>query len=101
VSIPELPLTISILCQSREETACGGLMSLQVDLDFDPRSRNNCEIWRDGIYAKTISPMKVDVLYRARKTLDPCSSGFAVRKRKLPVHSHEEGWAVNEVLAPG
>jgi len=100
MSIPELPLTISILCDRREETARRYLVSLQVGLDLDPRGRNNRKIGSERIDAKVISPLKVDVLDRASKTLDPSSSRFAVRKREVPVHGHEEGWAVSEMLAP-
>lgn len=76
------------------------MVSLQIDLDFDPRGRNNREIGRERIYAKVISPMKVDVLDRVSKTLDPFGSRFAVRKREVPVDGHEEGWAVSEMPAP-
>ena len=61
------------------------MVSLQVDLDFDPRGRNNREIGSERIYAKVISAMKVDVLDRVSKTLDPRGSRFAVRKREVPV----------------
>ena len=100
MSVPELPLTISIFREGLEETARRCLVSLQVDLDFDPRGRNNRGIWSERIYAKVISPMKVDVMDRVRKTLDPLSSRFAVRKHEVPVNGHEERWAVSEMLAP-
>ena len=81
MSISELPPAISILCQGREETARCYLVSLQVGLHFDPRRRDHRETWSERIYAKVISPMKVDVLDRPRKTLDPFSGRFAVVKR--------------------
>jgi hypothetical protein len=100
VSIPELPPAISTFCKGREETARRHLMPLQVDLHFGPRGRNHREIWSERIYTNVISPMKIDVLDRMRKTPDPFSSRFAVREYEVSIDGHEERWTVNEMPAP-
>lgn len=100
MSVPELPLAISAFCEGCEETARRCLVSHQVRLDFGPRSRNNRELWSERIYANVISPMKFNMLDRLRKTLNPFSSRFAVRKREVSVDGHEERWAVSEMPTP-
>jgi hypothetical protein len=100
VSIPKLPVAVSILRRARKESAFLHTLIRRFHLNFVVARSNNGEIGGERIYPQIISPSQRDLLDGAREILDPRRSRCAVRERHATVNGHKERRGVGKMPAP-